>query len=581
MKTIFGIDLGTTNSCISRLDQGLPEVISIQGSPLVPSVVSFDREECIVGLRAANRAVLYPEVTVSSVKRIMGTDQTLNIQGSTYTPEDISAYILAYLKEQAEQVHGQEVKDVVITVPAYFSDAQRRATQKAGQLAGLNVERIINEPTAAALFYTQALSSQIADKQEKYILVYDLGGGTFDVSVLRMGELTEVLASTGNTRLGGDDFDQALMEVCLQEIMSTSGTDLRAHRPALARLRAAAEQAKINLSAQPFTTIEEALIPNPKQKNIDLQLEISRPELTEMINAYLRTTREELHKALIESGLQAKEIDHVLLVGGSTRIPAVINLLEEEFGASRMPIVDPDLSVAKGAAIQGGIITGSHIHQVLLDITPHTLSTGALASQFEPKLKCVPIISRNTQIPVTRSEVFYTVVSGQEMVRATVYQGESRVPEENTLIGTLDLSLAPAPEGSPVIIEYSYDLNGIIRVKVEQKGYSRKREVDLDSSKQNQQFLELDMEADWDDADLDLDDEDFQDDQDQDQEITNYILHKARRVLEKCQEQSQSNTLQTLIHSYEKALHGTDEDAVDEAEEALVDFLDELTDKEA
>lgn len=579
MKTIFGIDLGTTNSCISRLNQGVPEVIPIQGSPLVPSVVSFDPEETIVGQRAANRAVLHPEITVSSVKRLVGTEQTFNIQGTTYSPEDISSYILAYLKEQAEQMCEQEVKDVVITVPAYFSDAQRRATQKAGQLAGLNVERIINEPTAAALFYTQVLASQITDKKEKYVLVYDLGGGTFDVSVLRMGELTEVLASTGNTQLGGDDFDQALMDNCLQEIMSNSGMDLRSHRPALARLRFAAEQAKIELSAQPFATIEETLIPNPENKDLDLKLEISRPDFTEMINPYLRTTREEMHKALSEAGLQARDIDHVLLVGGSTRIPAVISLLEEEFGSSRMPIVDPDLCVAKGAAIQGGIITGSHIHQVLVDVTSHSLSTAALVSYYEPILQCVPIISRNTQIPVTRSEVFYTIAPNQDMVKVSVYQGESRDPEQNTLIGSLDLSLAPSPEGSPVIIEYSYDLNGIIRVRVEQKGYSRKREVDLDSSKENQQFLDVDMQEDWEDLEQDLE-EDEPEEQEQDLDVSNYILHKARGMLQKCQDKGQYNTLQALIHDYESSLLWEDEDAVDEAEEALVDYLDELEDRD-
>ncbi|MFP4588085.1 MAG: Hsp70 family protein [Desulfohalobiaceae bacterium] len=581
MKTIYGIDLGTTNSCISWLNQGIPEVISIQDSPLVPSVVSFEQQEVIVGQRAVNRAVLHPELTVSSVKRVMGMDQSFDIQGSIYTPEDISSYILSYLKSQAEEIQGQEVKDVVITVPAYFSDAQRRATQKAGQLAGLNVERIINEPTSAALFYTQVLSSQVIDNTEKHVLVYDLGGGTFDVSVLRMGELTEVLASTGNTRLGGDDFDQALMERCLEEIMSTHGLDLRSYRPALARLRPAAEQAKIELSSQPFAIIEETLIPNPENKQVDLQLEISRPDFTEMIQPYLQTTREEMHRALSESGLQAREIDHVLLVGGSTRIPAVVSLLEEEFGSSRMPIVDPDLCVAKGAAIQGGIITGSHIHQVLVDVTSHTLSTGALVSPYDPRLECVPIISRNTQIPITRSEVFYTVAPNQEMIRATVYQGESREPEENTLIGTLDLSLAPSPGGSPIVIEYSYDLNGIIRVKVEQKGYSRKREVDLDSSKQNQQFLELDMHGDWDDLDQDLeeDEQELQDNREQDKQVTNYILHKARGILDTCQDQGQKNTLKSLIQAYETALREEDEDAVDEAEEVLVDYLDELEGK--
>ncbi|MFP4428518.1 MAG: Hsp70 family protein [Desulfovermiculus sp.] len=576
MRTIFGIDLGTTNSCISRLNTGVPEVLTLEQSPLVPSVVSFDEHETIIGSRARNRAVLHSDITVSSVKRVIGTDQIFTIREKTYTPEEISAHILSYLKTQAEKEYGLEVRDVVITVPAYFSDAQRRATHKAGELAGLNVERIINEPTAAALFYTHTLISQASDQKEKYVLVYDLGGGTFDVSVLRMGELTEVLASSGNTELGGDDFDQVLMDICLEEIMSRHGLDLRSHPPAVARLKSAAERAKIALSAHPFTTIEESLIPNPAGQDINFSLEVTRDDFELMIEPYLQTTRTEVKNALSETGLSVQSIDNVLLVGGSTRIPAVISLLEEFFGSSRMPVVDPDLSVAKGAAIQGGIITGSHIHQVLIDVTPHTLSTEALTDDPDMRLKCVPIISRNTQIPVTRSEMFYTVAHGQRQVRVSVYQGEFENPGDNTLIGALDLALAPAPEGSPILIEYSYDLNGIIHVKVEQKGYSRKREVDLDSSQRNQKFLELDLEES--DSDEDWED-DIPEDEDAGRHITNYILHKARGILQNTQDPAQRNTLEALITAYEQALQGEDEDEVDEAEEKLVDYLDELEDK--
>lgn len=577
MRTIFGIDLGTTNSCISWLNNGVPEVLALDGSPLVPSVVSFDGQETIIGSRARNRAVLHPELTVSSVKRVMGSDQTFTIRKHTYTPEEISSFILSYLKSQAEHDCGQEVKDVVITVPAYFSDAQRRATQKAGELAGLNVQRIINEPTAAALFYTHVLIAQGASKGEKRVLVYDLGGGTFDVSILRMGELTEVLASTGNTELGGDDFDRVLMETCLQEIMTQHGLDLRSHLPAVARLKSAAEQAKIELSAHPYTIIEESLIPNPEKKDINLSLEVSRDAFEQMIEPYLQTTRTEVKNALLETGLWPQSIHNVLLVGGSTRIPAVISLLEEQFGSARMPVVDPDLSVAKGAAIQGGIITGSHIHQVLIDVTPHTLSTEALTDDPDMRLKCVPIISRNTQIPVTRSEMFYTVAHEQRQVKVSVYQGESAEPEDNTLIGALDLALAPAPEGSPILIEYSYDLNGIIHVKVEQKGYSRKREVDLDSTQRNQKFLELDLEEP--DGDTNWEDDTPDEDEETNRNITNYILHKARNILQNTQDFAQRNTLQALITAYEQALQGEDEDEVDEAEEKLVDYLDELENK--
>ncbi|MFO7802511.1 MAG: Hsp70 family protein, partial [Desulfovermiculus sp.] len=348
---------------------------------------------------------------------------------------------------------------------------------------------------------------------------------------------------------------------------------------ALARLKSAAEQAKITLSAHPFTSIEESLIPNPENKDIHLSLEVTRDAFEQLIEPFLRTTKTEVKNALSEAALPAQAIENVLLVGGSTRIPAVISLLEEEFGSSRMPVVDPDLSVAKGAAIQGGIITGSHIHQVLIDVTPHTLSTKALTDDPNQRLQCIPIIPRNTQIPVTRSEMFYTVISQQRQVQVSVYQGESYVPDDNTLIGALDLSLAPAPEGSPIVIEYSYDLNGIIHVKVEQKGYSRKREVDLDSSQRNQKFLELDLDDDerahgWED-----DDESLEESEEENRNITNFILHKARTILKNTEDSAQRNTLQALITAYEQALQGEDEDAVDEAEEKLVDYLDELEGK--
>ncbi len=573
MKKIFGIDLGTTNSCISWLNNGKPEVISIQGSPLVPSVVSFDPEEVIVGTRAKNRELIHSDTTVSSVKRIMGTDEQLDINGKSYTPEDISSYILDFLKTQAREVCGHKVENVVITVPAYFSDAQRRATRNAGEQAGLKVERIINEPTAASLFYTHAIDKQITDDNEKNILVYDLGGGTFDVSVLRMGKLNEVLASSGNTRLGGDDFDDALVKLCLDRIMKSYGIDLRGYRPAIARLKAAAEQAKVYLSFHAYALIEEALIPNPEDKDIDLSFEVTRENFEDLIDPFLQITRNEMDKALNESGLKAADIDNVLLVGGSTRIPAVVALLEDYFGSACLPLVDPDLSVAQGAAIQGGIITGEHVHQILIDVNPHTLSTTAMVSIEDNTIKCVPIIPRNTQIPVTRSNLFYTIVHNQKLVRVEVYQGESEDPLENTLIGSLDLLLSPAPLHSPVRIEYSYDLNGIIKVKVEQKGYSARREIDLDSARQNQMFLEVDLEAELDEFDQEINDKDA------DEEVTNYILHKSRDILESLTDEAEINTLGALIADYAKSLKGNDEDLVDDTEGALIDYLDELQER--
>ena len=577
MDQIFGIDLGTTNSCIARLHEGRPKAIAIEGSAVVPSVVSFDRDRVIVGRRALNRAVLYPEDTILSIKRSMGSEQPVIVQGKPYSPEAISSYILGYLKTEAEKACGLEVRRVVITVPAYFSDAQRRATKNAGEFAGLHVERIINEPTAAALFY-EHLGPETGREHEEYALVYDLGGGTFDVSVLHLGELSEVLASTGNTRLGGDDFDRKLMDLFLEHLQTRYHEDLRDYRPALARLRPAAESAKIDLSAQVYTQVEELLIPNEQNKQLDLNLELSRKDLEMLLQGYLDSTATEVDKALQEAGLESQDIDKVLLVGGSTRIPAVIRMLEETFGASRMPAVDPDLCVAKGAAIQGGIISGSHCHQVLIDVTSHTLSTEALVDKSTYSLACVPIIPRNTQIPVTRSELFATVSPGQEGIVVKVFQGESELAAANTLIGALDLSLVPAPANCPVVIEYSYDLNGIIHVKVEQKGYSRKREVDLDIHKQNQHFFEMKMDRDS--PDDGFDDEEGAVDSEEtmkfDKGITNFILQKARKLMDKITNESQKIRLQDLIQHYELALHKDDEDLVDEAEDALVDFMEEL-----
>ncbi len=573
MSNIFGIDFGTTNSCISRLNKGNPEVVSIDGSPIVPSIVSFTDQETIVGQRARNRALLYPEDTMASIKRSMGMDTGFHIRGKSYTPEDIAAMVLNYLKTQAEQACQTTVEHTVITVPAYFSDAQRRATKKAGELAGLKVERILNEPTAAAIFYNQ-LGLLDSEDGEQQVLVYDLGGGTFDVSVLRMGELTEVLASTGNTELGGDDFDNLLVNYLLEHILDNRGIDLNGHRPAKARLKDASEKAKIQLSTHAYTQVDETMIPTPQGEFLDLNLELDRPALENMISDYLRQTRLEVHRALKEANLQAETIDKVLLVGGTTRMPAVIQLLEEDFGQSRMPVVDPDLGVAKGAAIQAGIIEGSHIHQVLIDVTSHTLSTEALVDPFNFQLQCVPIIPRNTQIPVTRSESFCTVSDYQERVEVKVYQGESREPEENSFIGSLDLDLVPAPAGSTVIVEYSYDLNGIIHVKVEQKGYSRKREVDLNAYKQDQVFVSLGK---------DMDDPEEPDtaveeglEAENNQVLTNFILQKARNRLQETEDPEISGKLRELIHNYEQALASDDEDEVDSTEEDLIDFMEQI-----
>ncbi|GAB6060547.1 Hsp70 family protein [Desulfonatronum parangueonense] len=584
MAAIFGIDLGTTNSCISLLQNGKPEVIPIEGDHIVPSVVSYDGEAIIVGRRARNRALLYPEQTVASVKRHMGESDPLVIAGQSLSPEQVSASILTYLKEQAALHLGQPVEEVVITVPAYFSDAQRRATRTAGELAGLNVRRVINEPSAAALFYNHLQLNESRGNGEQLALVYDLGGGTFDVSVLRIGEITEVLASTGNTRLGGDDFDHKILDYCVDHLKTRHQVDPRPYRTTMARLLAAAEKAKIALSTAPYTMIEEALLPVGPDMTIDISLELSRERFEEMIADYLEATRGEVNKALEEAGLKASDIDNVLLVGGCTRIPSVIALMDEVFGEARKPPVDPDLCVARGAAIQGGIITGQSCDHVFIDVTAHTLGTGALESSYDRRRTVVPIIPRNTQVPVRRSEMFYTIHPQQKRIEVTVYQGESKEPDECELIGKIGVRLVPAPENSPLLIEYAYDLDGIIHVRVEQKGYGTQKEADLDSRRRGQLLGDIDSEDDVIDLDLEEQDDDLLEDDQAAPQLLNYILQKARNALEEIQgqEQQENNVerLRTLIAAYEQALGSGDDDAVEETEEELLDFLDELKNDE-
>ena len=577
MADIFGIDLGTTNSCIAWLDEGVPRVLTIDNGKTVPSVISFDGDEVIVGGRAANRAVAFPEDTVASVKRIMGIEPEIEVAGRALPPEEISSFILRYLKHEGAKAVGREVERVVITVPAYFSDIQRRLTREAGEMAGLKVERIINEPTAAALFYDLTLPERERGT-EKNVLVYDLGGGTFDVSVLRMGEITEVLASTGDTALGGDDFDRIIVDRCLKTILAETGQDLSSHRPALVRLKMAAEKAKITLSEKVDVSIEEDLLPAPEGDPVSLRLDISREEFQSWIEPFMARTAEEMEKAMDEAGVTAGDIDQCILVGGSTRIPAVMAVLGELFGHNRLPVVDPDLCVAMGAAVQGGIISGEHCGQVLIDVTAHTLGTRALTDTGSGhELRVVPIIPRNTQIPVPRASRFATSYDRQERIVCSVFQGESSLPEECTLIGELDLQLVPAPEHCPIIIEYGYDLDGIIHVRVEQQGYGRIREVDFSAHKQGQSALEIDFtepdELDEDVIDIDVEESD-ETEQDASQ-VTNFILQKGRKLAETLVGKERQ-AIDGLLSAYAEALTSGDEDLVDDTEEELVDFMDEF-----
>ncbi len=483
MTPICGIDLGTTNSSLCVLRDGMPEVISIDGSRLVPSVVSLDQAsgQFIIGQRARRRTLLYPELTVKSVKRHMGQNTRFSLGPNELTPEEISAKILSYLKNEGEKILEEEITRAVITVPAYFDDDQRRATIKAGELAGIHVSRIINEPTAASLVY-DPLDITTHDHGIHRVLVYDLGGGTFDVSILRIqGQLREVLASRGDTHLGGDDFDQAILEFLLSFLRDEEGVDLSQDKMALARLLDVAEQAKITLSSRPFASIRETGIAFIDGRPVNLDIEISRHDFQHMITPLIETTFTEVERTIQEADLEPSQIDRVIMVGGSSRIPAVIAGLKEILQIDPDLSIDPELCVAMGAAVQAGIMEGEILNKILMDITAHSLGIKALDGStpwMEQDVFSV-IIPKNTPIPTKKAEVYHTTLDNQELVRVEVFQGESENCDENTLIGQFKFKLHPAPRHSQIIIEFSYDLDGIVHVVADQKGHDNRKEVSL------------------------------------------------------------------------------------------------------
>jgi molecular chaperone DnaK len=424
------------------------------------------------------------------------------------------------------------------------------------------VERIINEPTAAALFYDH-VNTSLGNRggSWKHALVYDLGGGTFDVSVLRMGEIIEVLASTGDTRLGGDDFDKCIVDRLIEAIRFNGGPDITGFAPAIARLSAVAEQAKIDLSVKATTAIEEANIPTPDGLGCTVSMEMSRDDVELWTYHLMTRTIDFVYKSLEEAKLRTNDIDRVLLVGGMTRMPIVSQRLSELFEDTSMPTVDPDLSVAFGAAIQGGIINGENVEQILLDVTSHTLSLGTL-NRFTDELKCTPIIPRNTQIPATRARLFWTIANNQKYVELEVFQGESETPAENTLIGRTKLELAKAPPNSPVEVEYSYDLNGIIHLTAEHKGFSKKVEVYFDSRNPEEERSQALMTE-----------EDYG--PEMPKAPINFVIHRAKILLDGMPPGPQKNTLTTLLSRYESALmEGSDD--VDDIEDDLLSAMDDL-----
>ncbi|CAN2041246.1 Chaperone protein DnaK [Candidatus Magnetomoraceae bacterium gMMP-15] len=480
MEPIVGIDLGTTNSEIAFIIDSNTEVLKDNDNGIVPSCVGVNNEEkIVVGVEAWNQAAIAPEKTVLSVKRVMGTDQKFTLNESTYLPQEIAAFILKALKERAEKILAKPVKKAVITVPAYFTDAQRQATREAGELAGLNVARIINEPTAAALAY------ESNNPESQKILIYDLGGGTFDVSIVKIESgVVEVLSSTGDNMLGGDDFDNKIVDMLAKHIEKKYSLSVTDNNVLMARLKRAAETAKIFLSSNPYAQIEEDHIAKKGLKNIHLSYELSRIDFEEMIDDYLSKTMDSVNKALKDASILAPSIDKIILVGGSTKIPAISKMLEEKFGKLPHSEIDPDLCVALGAAIQAGREMGMDSSSVLLDITPYTFGTSALGEVdgMPSTSMFVALIRRNTKLPANKSEVFYTLYENQEAVDITVYQGEEPDALDNVLLGNYFFKLSKAPAHSEIILNFDLDLNGILKLQAIEKKTGRKIDAVIENA---------------------------------------------------------------------------------------------------
>ena len=501
MSKIIGIDLGTTNSCVAVMEGGNPVVIAnSEGARTTPSVVAFSKTgERLVGQVAKRQAITNPDKTVISIKRHMGSDYKVDIDGKKYTPQEISAMILQKLKADAEAYLGEKVTEAVITVPAYFTDAQRQATKDAGQIAGLTVKRIINEPTAAALSYG------IDKEDDQKIMVYDLGGGTFDVSIIEMGDgVTEVLATAGNNRLGGDDFDQRIIDWLVSEFKASEGIDLSGDKMAMQRLKEAAEKAKIELSSTPTSNINLPFITADATGPKHMDITLSKAKFDSLTADLVQATMGPVDQALRYSGLKPSDLNKVLMVGGSSRIPAVYEAVKQKIGKEPFKGINPDECVALGAAYQGGIIGGDvKDGLLLLDVTPLSLGLETMGGV------CTKIIERNTTIPTKKSQIFSTAADNQPAVEINVLQGEREFAKDNKSLGMFKLDgIAPAPRGIPQIeVTFDIDQNGIVHVSAKDLGTGREQNITITAStnmskddidkavKEAEQFAEQDKKA--------------------------------------------------------------------------------------
>ncbi|MCM1284798.1 MAG: molecular chaperone DnaK [Acetobacter sp.] len=573
MSKIIGIDLGTTNSCVSVIEGGEPVVIAnAEGGRTTPSVVGFSKDgERMVGTVAKRQAIANPDRTISSIKRHMGSDYKVNVDGKGYTPQEISAIILQKLKTDAEAYLGESVTEAVITVPAYFTDAQRQATKDAGKIAGLDVKRIINEPTAAALAFG------IDKEDDQKVMVYDLGGGTFDVSIIEMGDgVQEVLATAGNNRLGGDDFDNKVMNWIVSEFKKTSGVDLSGDKMAMQRVKEAAEKAKIDLSGMttaqinlPFITVDSTGTP------VHLDLTLSRAKFNEMTADLVEATMGPVRQAMSDSGLSMNEIDKILLVGGSTRIPAVQEAIKKFSGKDPFKGINPDECVAMGAALQGGVLGGDVKGLLLLDVTPLSLGIETMGGVN------TVIIERNTTIPTKKSQIFSTAADNQTSVEVHVLQGEREFAKDNKTLGMFHLDgILPARRGVPQIeVTFDIDANGIVHVSAKDLGTGKEQQISITASsnmskedvekavKEAEQFAEEDKKK--------REAVDVRNNADQ-------MVYQTEKLLSESADKfsaEDKSALETKTATLKEALQGENIDAIKSAQEDLTNKFYEVSQK--